>query len=151
MQQQLGQRLVRRMQYIGNTYKIASAATINVAALSARVETAEENINVLQNIISNDSTTGTQLREAITELQGIVKTGNDANTILRADLTALQKVVDHETAGLAAIKASADDAKVKAENAQIRVAAIEADYLKAADDFILNCGYATGTVQTVAV
>lgn len=136
---------------LGNTYTIANTAAIGVADLTTRMGTAEGNIVALQNIVSNGDDTNAKLRTAITELQGIVKTGNNANATLRTDLTTLSDIVKHETTGLAATKAIADDAKSKAENAQTRVADIEADYLTSKDEFVLNCGSATKVIHTATV
>ncbi len=132
-------------------YDVTKAlATTNEAAISAltsRVGTAEGNITTLQGIVATGNDSNAKLREAITDLQGIVKTGADANAALRSDLTTLQGVVNHATTGLAATKAIADEAKSDAEDAQGRVAAIEADYLKAADAYIFNCGTSTTIIH----
>jgi hypothetical protein len=133
---------------------IAEDAQTRVAAVEGRMTTAETNITNLQNIVSNGNNTNAKLRDDITELQGIVKTGADANVTLRADLKSLQDVVNHSSTGLAATKAIADEAKADAEDAQTRVAAIEADYVKATDlvndHYIFNCGSSTTVVHEKA-
>lgn len=124
-----------------------SGVDAKVGALDTRVGTAEGNITTLQGIVSTGANANATLRSDITELQGIVKTGADANATLRTDLTTLQGVVNHGTTGLAATKAIADTAKTKAEDAQARVEAIEADYLTSKDELIFNCGTSTTVVH----
>jgi hypothetical protein len=127
--------------------KAVSAVDAKVDALDTRVTTAEGNITTIQGIVSTGANANATLRSDITELQGIVKTGADANATLRTDLTTLQGVVNHGTTGLAATKAIADTAKTKAEDAQARVEAIEADYLTSKDELIFNCGTSTTVVH----
>lgn len=138
-----------------NTEKSARETAVSgvdakVTALGTRVGTAEGNITTLQGIVSSGADANAKLRTDIAELQGIVKTGADANATLRSDLKTLQDVVNHSTTGLAATKAIADSAKTKAEDAQSRVAKIEADYIKAADELIFNCGTSTEVVHVKA-
>ena len=120
-----------------------------IADLDDRMSTAEGHITTLQGIVSTGDDSNDKLRAAITELQGIV-TGADANATLRTDLKALADIVNNETTGLAATKAIADEALADAEEALERVAAIEADYLKAADEFIINCGSSSEVVHVKA-
>ena len=124
-----------------------SAVDAKVGALDTRVGTAEGNITTLQGIVSSGANANDKLRTDITELQGIVKTGADANATLRSDLTTLQGIVNNGTTGLAATKAIADQNKTDIGTLNGKVAAIEADYLKAADELIFNCGTSTTVVH----
>ena len=111
----------------------ADTAASDLAALTTRVGTAEGAITDIQGIVKTGDDSNANLRSAITELQGIVKTGADANATLRSDLTEARGVADG-----AASKAG--------ENAG-KIAAIEADYLKAADVYVFNCGTSTTVVH----
>ena len=112
----------------------ADTAASDLANLTTRVTTAEGDIDALEAIVKTGDDTNAKLREAITELQGIVKTGADANATLGGEIDALANKVNDETTGLAATKAIADEAKSDAEDAQSRVAAIEADYVRIGTD-----------------
>lgn len=136
---------------LGNTYTIATGAAAGVAALETRMGTAEGEIDALQAIVQTGDDTNAKLREAITDLQGIVKTGADANATLRSDLSTLKGVVEHGTTGLAKTKEIADGAASKAAENAGKIAAIEADYLTAADEYIFNCGSSTTVIHTKAV
>lgn len=134
-----------------NEYNVTKAlATTNeaaIAALDGRMDTAENDIDAIQAIVSTGNDSNAKLRKAITDLQTL--TGDDAkgNEALHNELTRVAGLVDNTTTGLAATKAIADEAKTDAEDAQSRVAAIEGDYLKAADEYIFNCGSSTKVVH----
>lgn len=130
------------------TKEIADQAAADVAALTTRVGTAEGNITTIQGIVSSGADANSKLRTDITELQGIVNTGANANATLRSDLTTLQGIVNNETTGLAVTKAIADAANTQATTNKADIAAIKADYLKAADEYIFNCGSATLVAHT---
>lgn len=133
-------------------YDVTKAlATTNEAAISAldtRVGTAEGDIDDLEAEVFTGADSNANLRSAITDLQTLTGDASKGNEALRSELTTLQGVVNHTTTGLAATKAIADEAKSDAEDAQSRVAAIEADYLKEADLFIINCGSSTKVTHT---
>lgn len=135
---------------VAGVTETAEDAQTRVAAVEPKLEQAEKDIDALEAIVSTGDDANSKLRTDITELQGIVKTGADANATLRSDLKALQDAVNNETTGLAATKDIADEAKSDAENAQSRVAAIEADYLKGGDLYIFNCGSSTVNVHKQA-
>ena len=108
------------------------------------MKTAEDEIDALQAIVSAEGgNSNAQLRADIEALEAIVVDGADGNVALGLEIDAVAAKVNNDTTGLVATKAIADDAKTKAENAQSRVAAIESDYLKAADLFIIDCGTST--------
>lgn len=131
-----------------NTVKgTADSAASEVSRAHGRLDTAEGAITALQNIVSNGNDTNAKLREAITELQGIVKTGDDSNANLRTTLTNLQNIVNDTDTGLAKTKSIADAAASLANTNAGKIAAIEADYLTAADEYIFNCGSSTEMVH----
>jgi predicted nucleic acid-binding Zn-ribbon protein len=133
-------------------YDVTKAlATTNEAAISAldtRVGIAEGDIDDLEAEVFTGADSNANLRSAITDLQTLTGDASKGNEALRSELTTLQGVVNHTTTGLAATKAIADEAKSDAEDAQSRVAKIEADYLKEADLFIINCGSSTKVTHT---
>ena len=134
---------------LAKTKEIADKATTDIAALTTRMGTAESDIDAIQAIVSAEGgNSNAQLRSDITDLQTLTGDAAKGNEALRTELTALQGVVNHTTTGLAATKAIADEAKSDAEDAQSRVAKIEADYLKEADLFIINCGSSTKVTHT---
>ena len=129
------------VQLVNTVKTTADGAAADTADLKPRMKAAEDDIDALQAIVSAEGgNSNAQLRSDIEALEAIVVDGENANATLRSDLGALDAIVAHETTGLAATKAIADEAKTDAEDAQSRVAAIEGDYLKAADEFIFNCG-----------
>ena len=115
----------------------------DLAALTTRVGTAESNITTLQGIVSTGADSNANLRNAITALQELTGDASKGNEKLRSDLDILAGKVNDGVTGLAATKAIADEAKSDAEDAQARVANIEADYLKQADLLIFQCGTST--------
>ena len=129
----------------------AEDAQSRVAALEPRVEQAEKDIDALEAIVNAEGgNSNAQLRADITTLQELTGDASKGNEALRSELTTLQGIVNNETTGLAATKAIADEALTKAKDAQSRVSAIEADYLKAADAYIFNCGSSTAVVHVAA-
>lgn len=131
--------LVQLVNTVKGTADDASAA---VAALEPRVEQAEKDIDDLQAIVSTGDNSNAKLREAITDLETLVEDGAKGNEALYTEVTRVAGLVDNKDTGLVATNTAATDA-------QTRVAAIEADYLKAADAYIFNCGSST-TVTHVA-
>ncbi len=121
----------------------ADNAKTDLAALTGRVTTAEGKITTVEGKIST--------------LEGIVNDASKGNEKLRTDVTTLQELTSGYT-GEGAIKAAIEDAKKAGTDAAAAVkalsegqvatnktdiAGIKADYLKAADEFIFNCGTAT--------
>lgn len=121
------------------TKAIADKAAADVAALSPKVEQAEKDIDALEAIVKTGENTNAQLRADIEALEAIVVTGADANATLGGEIDAIAAKVNDEETGLTVTNTTATDA-VR------RVAAIEADYLKAADTYIFNCGGASGWI-----
>ena len=125
---------------LAKTKEIADKATTDIAALTTRMGTAESDIDALQAIVSSGDNTNAKLREDITALQTL--TGE--NGAIRSE------IADAKKAGTDAAQAVADltNGQVKTnkeniEDHETRIAAIEADYLKQADLFIINCGTST--------
>ena len=117
----------------------ADQAASDIAALTTRVGDAEGEIDALQAIVVSGDDSNEKLGAEIDALAAIVN-GADGNVALGGEIDALAAIVNNETTGLAATKAIADEAKSDAEDAQARVGAIESDYLKQADWFVINCG-----------
>lgn len=130
------------------TKKIADTATSDIAALKTRVGTAETDIDALEAIVKTGTDSNANLRTAITALQTLTGDASKGNEKLRTDLTAITNTVNNATTGLAATKKIADDAKSQATTNKTDIAAIKADYLKAADVYIFNCGSASTVTHT---
>jgi hypothetical protein len=122
----------------------ADNAKTDLAALTGRVTTAEGKITTAEGKIST--------------LEGIVNDASKGNEKLRTDVNALQTltgeggaielaIADAKKAGTDA--AAAVDALSKGQVATNKtdIAGIKADYLKAADEFIFNCGTATTIIH----
>jgi hypothetical protein len=122
----------------------------DIAGLTTRMGTAEGNISTLQGIVSTGDDSNANLRQAITALQTLTGDANKGNEKLRSDLTALADIVNDADTGLAKTKAIADGAATLAASNAERLSVIEGDYLKAADDFIINCGSSTKVVHVKA-
>jgi hypothetical protein len=122
----------------------------DIAGLTTRMGTAEGNISTLQGIVSTGADSNANLRQAITALQTLTGDANKGNEKLRSDLTALADIVNDADTGLAKTKAIADGAATLAASNAERLSVIEGDYLKADDDFIINCGSSTKVVHVKA-
>ena len=117
-----------------NTVKgTAETASSDAVRANGRLDTAEGEIDTLQATVLTGDNSNANLRSAITSLQEI--TGSDSangNAKLREDIDALDNQINTASTGLLARLTSAEG----------RVSAIESDYLKAADWFIIDCGSA---------
>lgn len=125
------------------TKTIADNNATDIASLKTRVGTAESNISALDAIVKTGNDANTKLRTDITALQTLTGDTNKGNEKLRSDLDTIKNTVDNTAISLATIKATADDAKSQADTNKTDIAAIKADYLKATDIFVFNCGNAT--------
>jgi chaperonin cofactor prefoldin len=126
----------------------AEDAQTRVAALEPKVEQAEKDIDALQAIVSAEGgNSNAQLRSDIDALEAIVVDGDDGNVKLGKEIDDLAAEVHHQTTGLAATKAIADAAKKAAEDNASDIDNIQADYLKKADLFIINCGTSTTVIH----
>jgi hypothetical protein len=132
---------------LAKTKEIADGAASEASRAHSRLATVEGNITTIQGIVSTGADANSKLRSAITELQGIVKTGANANATLRSDLTALTTRVTTAEGTLATTTTTANAAKTAAEGALERIAIIEGDYLKAADEYIFGCGTSTTVIH----
>ena len=134
---------------LAKTKEIADKATTDIAALTTRMGTAESDIDALQAIVSAEGgNSNAQLRSDITALQTLTGDAAKGNEALHTELTRVAGLVDNTTTGLAATKAIADKNKTDIEGHETRIAAIEGDYLKQADLFIINCGSSTEVTHT---
>ena len=139
---------------VGNeTTGLAAAHTnigTNAAAISAldtRVTTAEGTLATVNGIVTG-ANSNDNLRQAITDLQTLTGDSAKGNEALHTELTRVAGLVDNTTTGLAATKVVADRADAKSIANAGRLDTIEADYLKAADGYIFNCGSSTDVVHT---
>jgi hypothetical protein len=137
------------------TTGLAATKAIADGAAAAAAE-ATQGVNALKATVVDGADSNAKLRSDITSLQTLTG-GNDGNAKLREDITALQGAVNNETTGLVATYDIATAAKTLAEdNAEniktnsADIADIVADYLKAADAYIFNCGTASEVVHTKA-
>jgi hypothetical protein len=124
----------------------------DIAALTTRVTTAEGEIDALQATVDT-ATTGlkdrmTAAEGKITSLQTLTGDAAKGNEALHTELTRVAGLVDNGTTGLAATKVIADRADAKSIDNANRIKAIEDDYLKEADQFIINCGSASTVLHT---
>jgi hypothetical protein len=129
----------------------AGNAVADLAALTGtggRIAVAEGNITTLQGIVNSGA--GKTIRDDVTALQTLTGDASKGNEALRSELTTLQGIVNNETTGLAATKAIADAAKKTSEDNDAAIKVIQADYLKAADQYIFNCGSSTTVVHEKA-
>jgi hypothetical protein len=126
----------------------ADTAKSDLAALTTRVGTAEGKITTIETLVNDASKGNEKLRTDVNALQTLTGDAAKGNVALYNEITRVAGLVDNTTTGLAATKAVADEALTKAKDAQSRVAAIEGDYLKAADAYIFNCGSSTTVVHT---
>lgn len=116
------------------------ALASDLTALTTRVGTAESDIDAIEAIVKTGADSNTALRSAITSLQALTGDASKGNEKLRTDLTALMNTVNNSTTGLSATKTIADRADAKSVENAAAIKAIQDDYLKAADEFIINCG-----------
>lgn len=99
--------------------------THETTGLAATKQIADDNTKAIGNINTD-----------ITNLKATVDTGDDANAKLRASINLLQQLTGDASKGNEQLRSDITSATT-------RIAAIEGDYLRAADTFILNCGSAT--------
>lgn len=129
------------------TAALANTNKEGLAAVVGRMDTAEADIDALEAIVKTGADKNEALRADITELQGIVKTGADANATLGTEIDNLAAEVHHAETGLAKTKEIADGAASKAQKNAEDIAAIQNDYLKMADLFIIDCGSSTTNIH----
>lgn len=129
------------------TKAIADKNKTDIAALDTRVGTAEGAITTIQSIVQTGADSNANLRSAITDLQDL--TG--ANGTIRSEIAAAHKAgTDAASAVDALSKGQVATNKTNIEDHTTRIAAIESDYLKAADVYIFNCGSSTTVVHEKA-
>lgn len=133
-------------------YDVTAALSLknkeDIAALDGRMTTAEGAIEALEAIVNAEGeNSNAQLRADIEALEAIVVDGDDSNAKLRAEVDRVAGLVDDTATGLAATKAIADQNTLDIADHEERLAAVEADYLKMADLFIIDCGSSTVNVH----
>jgi chromosome segregation ATPase len=122
----------------------ADTAKTDLAALTTRVGTAEGAIDALEAIVVEGDNTNAKLRAAITDLQTL--TGADG--AIRSEIAAAKKAGDDAADAVDALnKGQVTTNKNNIADHETRIAAIEGDYLQAADEFIFNCGTSTTVVH----
>lgn len=122
------------------TKALATTNEAAIAELVGRMDGAETDIDDLQAIVVSGADSNENLGKEIDAIDAIVKDAVKGNEALQTELSRVAGLVDDEKTGLAATKKIADDAASD-------VAEIKADYLKAADVYIFNCGSATEVVH----
>ena len=122
------------------TKVIADRADAKSIANASRLDTAEGNITALQGIVQTGANSNANLRTAITDLQTL--TG--ANGAIRSEIADAKKAGTDAAAAVDALaKGQVATNKSDISTLNGKVAAIEGDYLKAADYYVFNCGSAT--------
>lgn len=122
---------------------IADQNAADIAKLKTDVETAQGDITNLKNVVTDGDNSNEKLRTDITALETLTGDALKGNEQLRTDLDTVTNKVNDEDTGLEATKTIADEAKTQASTNAGKISAIEADYLKEADFFIINCGSAS--------
>lgn len=129
------------------TKAIADKNKVDLAALTTRVGTAESNITTLQGIVETGTDSNANLRSAITDLQTLTGTTG----AIRQEIADAKKAGTDAAAAVDALaKGQVATNKTNIEDHETRIAAIEGDYLKAADTYIFNCGSSTTVVHEKA-
>jgi hypothetical protein len=125
------------------TKKIADDAAADLAALtgdSGRVKAAENAIDALELIVNDASKGNDKLRTDVNALQTL--TGE--NGAIRSEIADAKKAGTDAAAAVTALtNGQVATNKTDINTLKGKVTAIEADYLKAADAYIFNCGSAT--------
>ena len=123
------------------TNKLAKDNEAGISGLTTRMTTAESDIGALEDVVINGANANETLRSDITKLVTLTSDASKGNEKLRTDLNTVTNKVDDTSTGLAATNKLANDNAAAIE-------AIQADYLKAADTFILDCGSSTQVTHT---
>ena len=110
-----------------------------IAAVVGRMDTAEADIDALEAIVKTGADNNAALGAEIDAIAAIVN-GADGNVALGGEIDALAAEVHHADTGLAKTKEIADGAAAKAQKNSEDIAAIQGDYLKMADLFVIDCG-----------
>lgn len=129
-----------------NRVTAVNAVDAKVTALDTRVGTAESNIKTLQDIVSAEGgNSNAQLRADITDLQTL--TGESG--AIRSEIAEAKKAgTDAAQAVTDLTNGQVKTNKTNIEGHETRLAAIEGDYLKQADLFIINCGSSITVTHT---
>ncbi len=123
---------------LAKTYNLASTAAARVEGFDARITANEAAVSTLQSIVQTGNDSNTKLRTDITSIQSLVNHTSKGNEALHSEITRIAGLVEQSSDSWVTVKNTANSALAKAE-------AIEADYLKAADSYVLQCGTATST------
>lgn len=126
----------------------ANTAAADITTLAGRVSANEgtiaglnTSVGALQDIV--DIGEGKTIKDAVSSLRNLTSDQEKGNEAIYTNLTTLTNSVNHTTTGLAATYSIANTNKNNLASLTGRVAAIEADYLKVADEFIFRCGTAS--------
>lgn len=117
------------------TYEIASKNASDVSDLKDLTKdyaTVVQNVTGLKAIVETGDNSNAKLRSDIGTIQSIVN-GTNGNSALAARIKTVEDAVNHADTGLNALNTTVGDHAG-------RIAAIESDYLKAADQLIFLCG-----------
>lgn len=139
--------------------RVKAIEDLGLAAVIEKVDDNAADIKSLQELTSDYST----VKSTVNDLNGIVVNGANSNAKLRQDIGSIQSIINDGTKGnealstsLQAIVAKVNDSKTglaaahtAIEDHEGRIAAIESDYLKAADQIIFQCGTSSTNTFTV--
>ena len=129
--------------------KLVSEVKGTADTAAANVATASGKITTIETLINDASKGNEKLRTDIDALQVLTGDASKGNEKLRSDLTTIMNAVNDEATGLAATKAIADQNKSDISTLNGKVATIESDYLKEADEFIFSCGSSSEVTYTL--
>lgn len=125
------------------TYELASDNASDISDLKDLTKdysTVVQNVTGLKAIVETGDNSNAKLRQDIGTIQSIVN-GTNGNAALAGRIKAVEDAVNHADTGLNALNTTVSDHAS-------RIAAIESDYLKAADQIIFQCGTSSTNIFT---
>lgn len=126
--------------------------TSDIAAIVSSIDNEggyADRIEALEGIVVDGDDANSKLRSDITDLQTLTGDASKGNEALYNEISRVAGIVEDANTGLAKTKEVADGAASLAGTNATKIAAIESDYLKAADEYIFNCGTSTTIVHVV--
>jgi hypothetical protein len=132
--------LVKRVTDVESTANTAAADLAALTGTNGRIATIEGIVN---------SSEGKTIRDDVNALQTLTDDSVKGNDALYKSLTDLTGAVTNDTTGLKATYDIASQNKKDIEAVSGRVTAIESDYLRAADEFIFQCGTSSTVTHDV--
>lgn len=143
--------VVSNLTEILNTVTATANSAVNgVSSLTTQVTTNSTDIENIIATVSTGNDSNANLRVAINALQMLTGDETKGNEKLRTDISNIASVVGNSSTGLTATKTIADGAAQLSSNNAGKISIIEADYLKAADTYIFNCGGASSVLHKIS-